>query len=93
MPYAFTEHGVLILSSVLNSQRANQVNIQIMRIYTKLRAALVDHNDILLKLERLEREVSKHGESFEAVFEHLKELINPRSEPLRRIGFKRGGEL
>jgi len=49
MPFAFTEHGVLMLSSILNSERAIQVNIQIMRIYTKLRGMLKDHKDILLK--------------------------------------------
>src|SRR5436190_15670356 len=54
MPYAFTEHGVLMLSSILNSKRAIKVNIQIMRIYTRIRALLLTHKDILLKLEKLE---------------------------------------
>jgi len=53
-PFVFTEHGVLMLSSVLNSQRAIQVNIRIMRIYTKLKGMLLTHKDILLKLEKLE---------------------------------------
>lgn len=64
----FTEHGVLMLSSVLNSERAVQVNIQIMRIYTKLKGMLIDHKDILLKLERLERKVSGHDDDFKIVF-------------------------
>ena len=81
-----------MLSSVLNSERAIQVNIQIMRIYTKLRGMLTGHKDILLKLERLERRVSKHDESFKTVFDYLKELLNPRTEPLRKIGFRRNGE-
>jgi hypothetical protein len=63
-PLAFTEHGVLMLSSVLNSERAVQVNIQIMRIYTKLKGMLMDHKDILLKLERLEKKVSGHDDDF-----------------------------
>lgn len=87
-PFAFTEHGVLMLSSVLNSERAIQVNIQIMRIYTKLKEMVMDHEDILLKLERLERRVTKHDESFKVVFAYLRELLNPQTEPMRAIGFK-----
>jgi hypothetical protein len=92
MPFAFTEHGVLMLSSILSSRRAIQVNIQIMRIYTKLKGMLTDHKDILLKLEKLERKVSKHDENFKTVFDYLKELLNPKTEPFRKIGFKRRGE-
>lgn len=77
-----------MLSSVLNSERAIQVNIQIMRIYTKLKEMVIDHKDILLKLERLERRVTKHDESFKVVFAYLRELLNPQTEPMRAIGFK-----
>jgi hypothetical protein len=91
-PFVFTEHGVLMLSSVLTSERAIQVNIQIMRIYTKLRSMLLTHKDILLKLEKLEMKTSKHDENFKIVFDYLKELLNPKTEPLRKIGFKRRGE-
>ncbi len=87
-PFAFTEHGVLMLSSVLNSDRAIQVNIQIMRIYAKFKSMLVDHKDILLKLEKLESKVNKHDENFSMVFRYLKELLNPPTEPMRKIGFK-----
>ena len=87
-PFAFTEHGVLMLSSVLNSERAIQVNIQIMRIYSKLKGMIMDHKDILLKLEKLEGKVSKHEENFKVVFEYLRELLNPKTEPMRKIGFK-----
>ena len=88
IPSAFTEHGVLMLSSVLNSDRAIQVNIQIMRIYAKLRGILMTNKDILLKLEKLERQVSSHDENFKVVFKYLKELLSPPSEPMRKIGFK-----
>jgi hypothetical protein len=91
-PFAFTEHGVLMLSSVLNSERAIQVNIQIMRVYTKLKGMLLTHKDILLKLEKLERKTSKHDENFKIVFDYLKELLNPPSEPMRKIGFKQSKE-
>ena len=88
IPYAFTEHGVLMLSSVLNSDRAIQVNIQIMRIYAKLREMLMTNKDILLKLEKLERRVIKHDQDIKVVFGYLKELLNPKTEPMRKIGFK-----
>jgi hypothetical protein len=87
-PFAFTEHGVLMLSSVLNSERAIQVNIQIMRIYSKLKGMIMDHKDILLKLEKLEGKMSKHDENFKIVFDYLRELLNPKTEPMRKIGFK-----
>src|SRR5258706_8008776 len=86
MPFAFTEHGVLMLSSILNSERAIQVNIQIMRIYTKLKGMLTDHKDILLKLEKLENKVGKHDDNFKTVFDYLKELLNLKSGPRRKIG-------
>ena len=91
-PFAFTEHGVLMLSSVLNSERAIQVNIQIMRIYSKLKGMILDHKDILLKLERLEGKVSKHDDNFKLVFDYLTELLNPKTEPMRKIGFKQKKE-
>jgi len=88
IPYAFTEHGVLMLSSVLNSDRAIQVNIQIMRIYIKLKEMLMTNKDILLKLEKLERNVITHDQDIKVVFGYLKELLNPKTEPMRKIGFK-----
>ena len=87
-PLAFTEHGVLMLSSVLNSERAIQVNIQIMRVYSKLKGMIMDHKDLLLRLERVEAKANKHDEDFKIVFDHLKELLNPMTEPMRKIGFK-----
>jgi hypothetical protein len=91
-PYAFTEHGVLMLSSVLNSERAVKVNIQIMRIYTKLRELLLTHKDISLKLEQLENQVAQNNEDILTIFAALKELLNPSVEPRPRIGFRRAGE-
>jgi len=87
-PFAFTEHGVLMLSSVLNSERAIQVNIQIMRIYSKLREMLMANKDILLKLEKLEKSVISHDQDIRIVFDYLKELLNPKTAPMRKIGFK-----
>ena len=82
-----------MLSSVLNSERAIKVNIQIMRIYTKMRELLLTHKDILLKLEQLERQVVQNSEDIQMIFAALKELLNPPQEPPRpRIGFRRVDE-
>lgn len=91
-PYAFTEHGVLMLSSVLSSERAIKVNIQIMRIYTRMREMLSTHADILLKLEQLEKKVDGYDEDIQLIFMHLKRLIDPPQEPRPRIGFRRKDE-
>jgi hypothetical protein len=91
-PYAFTEHGVLMLSSVLSSERAISVNIQIMRIYTKMRELLMTNQEILLKLEQLERKVGGHDDDIQIIFSYLKQLLNPPQEPRPRIGFRRPDE-
>jgi hypothetical protein len=90
MPYAFTEQGVAMLSSVLNSERAVLVNIHIIRVFTRMRELLSTHKDVLLKLEQLERAVVQHDGEIKAIFDHLRELLNPPSEPRRKIGFKTG---
>lgn len=89
LPYAFTEQGVAMLSGILNSTVAIQVNIKIMRIFTRMREMLLTHKDILLKLEIIERKISKHDEEISLVFKALKQLLpEPKPEPRRRIGFK-----
>ncbi len=90
LPNVFTEHGVLMLSSVLSSPRAIQVNIHIMRIYSKLREVLLSHKDILLKIEQMERKVTKHDEEIQMIFDALKQLLDPPQEPRKPIGFKTG---
>ena len=92
LPNAFTEHGVLMLSSVLNSERAVAVNIQIMRIYTRMRELLMTNQEILLKLEQMERQVMQNSDDIETIFAAVKELLNPPVEPRPRIGFRRSGE-
>lgn len=77
-----------MLSSVLNSERAIQVNIQIMRICSKLREMVMPHQDILLKLEKLEKAVTRHDQDIKVVFDYLRELLNPNTQPMRKIGFK-----
>ena len=92
LPFAFTEHGVLMLSSVLNSERAVGVNIQIMRIYTKMREMLMTNQEVLLKLEQLERQTFQNSDDIQMIFTALKKLLNPPQEPRPRIGFRRPGE-
>lgn len=88
LPFVFTEHGAVMLASVLNSDRAIEVNIQIVRIFTRMREMLLTNKDILLKLEQLENRVSSHDENIKMIFEALKQLLNPPQEPRKRIGFK-----
>lgn len=87
-PLVFTEQGVAMLSSVLNSERAIQVNIQIVRIFTKMREMLLTHKDILLKLEQLEKKAGKHDEHIELIFKYLKQLILKPEKERKKIGYK-----
>jgi len=80
LPFAFTEHGVLMLSSVLNSERAIKVNIKIMRIYTKIRHILLTHKDILQKIEQLERKDIEQDQEIIMIFEYLKQLEKAKQE-------------
>jgi ORF6N domain len=90
LPYAFTEHGVLMLSSVLNSETAINVNIQIMRIYTRMRKLILTNQEILLKLEQLEGQCSQNKVDIQSVFDYLKQLLVPVEQVnRRRIGFTR----
>src|SRR6185503_5846944 len=88
LPFVFTEHGVLMLSSVLKSKRAIQVNIQIMRIYAKMREYLSTHKDVLLALQQIDRKLISHDEDIQQIFTYLKELITQPSPKRKRIGFK-----
>ena len=84
-PMAFTEQGVAMLSSVLNSKRAIEVNILIMRAFVKLRQMSATHKDLLRKIEEMEK---KYDLQFQAVFEAIKQLMAPPDQPKKRIGFE-----
>ena len=88
VPMAFTEQGVSMLSSVLNSEIAIKVNIQIIRVFSRMREMLLTHKEILLKLAQLEKKFDKHDEEIEIIFNTLKQLINPPIEERKKIGFK-----
>lgn len=88
LPYAFTEQGVAMLSGVLHSKRAAQVNIAIMRAFVKLRDILATHKELVAKLRELEAKISKHDTDIGTIFEAIRQLMTPPPEPpRRRIGF------
>ena len=88
LPYAFTEQGVAMLSGVLNSPTAIRVNVQIIRVFTKMRELLMTNKDILLQLEKMEKKLTKHDEDIILIFQYLKKLLNPPQPPRERIGFR-----
>ena len=92
-PFCFTEQGVAMLSSVLNSEQAINVNIQIIRIFTRMRKLIMSHKNILLKLEELEKSSLKNKEDIKLIFSYLKKLlVSPNKNPRKQIGFKRINE-
>lgn len=90
LPYAFTEQGVAMLSGILNSDRAINVNIQIMRIFTKIRRVLTDNLNIRLDIEEIKRKLQNQDKNIELVFNYLDELLEKQEnpKPRKRIGFK-----
>ncbi len=88
MPFAFTEPGVAMLSSVLNSEKAIRVNIQIIRTFIKLREFIYTHKELAHKLNQLENKIGKHDYEIKSIFEAIRQLtITPESSKKRRIGF------
>ncbi|MDD5291587.1 MAG: ORF6N domain-containing protein [Candidatus Omnitrophica bacterium] len=87
LPYAFTEQGVAMLSSVLNSERAIQVNILIMRAFTKLREILLTHKELAAKIDALEKKYAEHDETIKVIFEAIKQLLEPPVKEKKIIGF------
>jgi hypothetical protein len=87
LPYAFTEQGVAMLSSVLSSKRAVMVNIQIMRIFTRLRKILGANKELSYRLALLEGKVNSHDKEIRSIFEVMKKLTVENREPKRKIGF------
>jgi hypothetical protein len=91
-PFAFTEQGVAMLSGVLHSERAIEVNIAIMRAFVKLREILATHKDLAEKLAQLEQKIGEHDQSFQMVFEAIRQLMAPPpAKPKGRIGFHMPG--
>ena len=84
MPFAFTEHGLAMLSSVLKSDRAIQVNIEIIKAFVRLRKLLANHKELQKKIEDMEE---KYDEQFSIVFQAIKQLLAEEKKPKRKIGF------
>lgn len=89
LPNAFTEHGVLMLSSVLKSGRAIQVNIQVMRIFTRFRKYLLDHGELHTQIQEIKTQQQNQGKNIELVFQYLDELVERKEnpKPRKRIGY------
>ena len=92
LPYAFTEQGVAMLSSVLNSETAIQVNIQIIRLFTKMKQLIIDNKDLWMKIEKIEQHLLKNDEEIKTVFAYLKKLLMQENKPRNPIGFKVPGK-
>ena len=93
-PYAFTEHGILMLSSILRSERAEKVNIVIIDTFIKLRELVNSSKDLLKKMEEIEKNVSSHDHQIIVLFKHLKRLLEEKEQKIdqesrKRIGYKK----
>jgi len=88
LPYAFTEHGVLMLASVLKSDQALNVSIKVIEIFVKMREMIFTNKDTLLQMQKLEKKLTEHDNDIQLIFEALKKLLTPPQEPRPRIGFK-----
>lgn len=89
LPMVFTEQGVAMLSSVLNSSRAIAVNIRIIRVFTKTREMLTDNLNIKLEIEEIKKNLSNQNKNIELVFQYLDELIEKKEKPITKIGYKK----
>jgi phage regulator Rha-like protein len=87
LPYAFTEHGVAMLASVLKSEKAVKISIVIIKAFVRLRRFIATHKELAHKLSELERKIAKHDEDIQAIFYAIKQLMTPFEKPKRKIGF------
>ena len=89
-PFCFTEQGVAMLSSVLNSKQAILVNIQIIRIFTRIKQMLTDNTELRLEIEQIKHKLGNHSKNIELVFQYLDELLEKKEQPKtqKQIGFK-----
>lgn len=90
LPYAFTEHGAIMLASVLNSPRAIEASLYVVRAFVKLRTLLATHKELAQKLNELERKTAQHDADIHAIVKALRQLMTPPAKPKRRIGFRVG---
>jgi phage regulator Rha-like protein len=87
LPYAFTEHGAIMLANVLNSKTAVEANIQIVKTFIKMRTLLVQHKELAQKLSKIESHLSKHDKDIHFLIRAIRQLMTPTSRKQRKIGF------
>lgn len=87
-PMAFTEQGVAMLSSILTSERAMNVNIRIIKIFTNMREMLLTHKDLQIEMEKIQKKVSSQDERIDRIFDYLNRFIKKLDKPRKQIGFK-----
>ncbi|CAN5441187.1 ORF6N domain-containing protein [soil metagenome] len=94
LPFVFTEQGVAMLSSILNSEQAIKINIQIIRIFTRIRQMLLDNTELRLEIEKIKKKVDNHDKNMEIVFQYLDELLEKKENPKIRkeIGYQIKGK-
>ena len=88
LPYAFTEHGVLQLSNVLKSERANLISIKIIELFVKMREMLMTHKDILMQLEEMRKSIAGQEDRVDLIYNYLVQFIDKQKKPRTEIGFK-----
>jgi len=87
MPYAFTEHGAIMVASVLNSPRAIEISVYVIRAFVRLREYLSSHTKLAQKLTELEKKIETHDEAIQALIDAIRQLMAPPDKPRRRIGY------
>lgn len=92
-PFAFTEHGILMLSSILNSDLAIKVNIQVIRIFTRMREMLANHKEVLVQLQQIHQNIADHDKKILLIFEYIKQLEEEKQKEIdqtnrKQIGYK-----
>ncbi len=88
LPYAFTEHGAVMLASVLNSDKAIEVNIQIVRVFTEIRELLASNLNLRLEVEKIKKKVDHQDKNIEVIFRYFDELLEQQQQPRKEIGYK-----
>lgn len=92
LPYAFTEHGAIMLATVLNTPVAVRTSIHVVRAFIKLREMMITHKELAKNLAELERKIEKHDDDIKVIFEAIRQLMVPPDKPRKKIGFKREGD-
>ena len=88
LPYAFTEHGVLMLANVLKSEQAIQVSVKLIELFVKLREMIVTHTELKLEIEKIKKKIDNYGKNTEILFRYFDELLKKKENTANRIGFK-----